>query len=163
MDGVLTDGSLLITESISRTGEYEWLRKMHVRDGYALQLAARLGYPIIVISGSNSVPVKDRLNRLGIRHVFFNIKNKIEYLDDFFKENDLSFETALYMGDDIPDLEVMKHCFVAACPLDASDEIKRIADYISPYKGGEGCVRDIISKVMKLQGKWNQPTDVTST
>lgn len=163
MDGVLTDGTLLITESASQKGQYEWLRKMHVRDGFALQLAVRMHYEIIVISGSHSAPVHDRLTRLGINHVFFNIKDKTGFLSDFYNKNGFSFKTSLYMGDDIPDLEVMKHCFATACPSDACDEIKQISDYISPFKGGEGCVRDVISRVMKLQGKWNKPNDVTST
>lgn len=163
MDGVLTDGSVLVSESDYENGQYNWFRKMHVRDGFALQLAAKMNYNIIILSGSGSGPVGARLKKLGIQYVFFDIKNKAEYLTEFFKSQSLSFDTTLYMGDDIPDLYAMKLCYLATCPLDAVSEIKSIAQYVSPFKGGEGCVRDVISKVMKLQGKWIQQSEVTST
>ena len=157
MDGVLTDGSLLVNAN------NEWLRTMNVRDGYALQLAVRSGYDVVVISGSESGPVTDRLHRLGVEHVFMGIKDKNTFLINFLKENKMDIQTTLFMGDDIPDYECMGAAGLAVCPADAAEEIKEIADYVSPIQGGKGCVRDVIEKVMKLNGHWNLHTNTTST
>lgn len=157
MDGVLTDGGLYITS------ENKWLRKMHVRDGYALQLAIKAGYNILVISGSDSPEVANRLNRLGIQHVFMGVTDKSAKLQHWMMTNNLELSDALFMGDDIPDYECMKIVGIAACPLDAVSDIRDVASYISPFRGGEGCVRDVIEKVMKLNGKWSLYTDTTST
>ncbi|MEO8713229.1 MAG: HAD hydrolase family protein [Parafilimonas sp.] len=156
MDGVLTDGSLLIMD------EGLMIRRMHIKDGYALQLAVKNGYIILVISGSNSPQVKERLLRLGVNNVYMQVENKIEKLKELLIEFKAEKENILYMGDDIPDLEVMQYCGLACCPADAVSEIKNISKYISPVKGGEGCVRDVIEKVMKLQGKWMADTHIPS-
>ncbi|MEO8720895.1 MAG: HAD hydrolase family protein [Ginsengibacter sp.] len=148
MDGVLTDGNIVVDK------ENNWLRKMSVRDGYALQLAASSGFNIIVISGSNSSFVRDRLNRLGIKEVFMDVKNKEDFLKKYVVENNILSEEMLFMGDDIPDYFCMKMAGISTCPADAAFEIKTIASYISPLKGGQGCVRDVIEKVLKLNGKW---------
>jgi 3-deoxy-D-manno-octulosonate 8-phosphate phosphatase (KDO 8-P phosphatase) len=157
MDGVLTDGSLLITP------DGEWVRKMNIKDGYILQLAVKKGYRVIVITGSSSVPVEKRLNRLGINMVYQNVKDKMMLLKTLMAEHGFSSAEALYMGDDIPDLDVMKACGLSCCPADSSRDILAIADYISPVKGGEGCVRDVLEKLMRVQGKWEHSVDVSST
>src|ERR1044072_7381705 len=138
IDGVLTDGSLLVTEGGLM------LRKMHVKDGYALQLAIKKGYLIIIISGSNSPQVQERLARLGVVNVHMKVEDKLGKLKALADELQLNREDILYMGDDIPDLEVMQYCGLSCCPADAVSEIKNISKYISPIKGGEGCVRDVI-------------------
>ncbi|MEP6683875.1 MAG: HAD-IIIA family hydrolase [Parafilimonas sp.] len=157
VDGVLTDGSLLIMDN------GEMLRKMHVKDGYALQLAVKKGFLIFIISGSNSPQVKERLARLGVVNVYMQVENKLEKLRILSTEFNLQKEEILFMGDDIPDFEVMQYCGFACCPADAVSEIKSISKYISPVKGGEGCVRDVIEKVMKVQGKWIADTNIPST
>lgn len=157
VDGVLTDGSLLIMDN------GEMLRKMHVKDGYALQLAVKKGFLIFIISGSNSPQVKERLARLGVVNVYMQVENKLEKLRILSTEFNLQKEEILFMGDDIPDFEVMQYCGFACCPTDAVSEIKSISKYISPVKGGEGCVRDVIEKVMKVQGKWIADTNIPST
>jgi 3-deoxy-D-manno-octulosonate 8-phosphate phosphatase (KDO 8-P phosphatase) len=156
IDGVLTDGSLLVMDNGLM------IRRMHVKDGYALRLAVKNDYLIFVISGGSSPQVKDRLSKLGIMNVYMNIESKLEKLKELSEEFQLQHEDILYMGDDIPDLEVMKYCALACCPADAVPEIKNISKYISPVKGGEGCVRDVIEKVMKLQGKWTADTHIPS-
>ena len=156
MDGVLTDGSLLIMN------DGLMIRRMHIKDGYALQLAVKKGYLIFVISGSNSPQVKERLSRLGIENVYMQVENKFKKLEELLIQFKAEKENILYMGDDIPDLEVMQYCGLACCPADAVSEIKNISKYISPVKGGEGCVRDVIEKVMKLQGKWMADTHIPS-
>ena len=148
MDGVLTDGRLLID------AHNNWLRRMNIHDGYAIQLAIKENFKVIVISGSDAPNVSDRLNRLGVQDVFMNIKNKEKFIRDFAAEKQISLNEILYMGDDIPDLEVLKLAGLAVCPADAAEEVKAICQYISSFNGGGGAVRDIIEKVLKVQGKW---------
>ena len=157
MDGVLTDGNILVND------ENNWLRSMSIRDGYALQLAVRSGFEVLVISGSESSFVRDRLNRLGVKEVFMDVKDKEAFLRNFVGEKKLSLSELLFMGDDIPDYFCMKMAGIGACPSNAVFEIKEVASYISPYKGGCGCVRDVIEKVLKLNDKWPLKNNVTST
>ena len=157
MDGVLTDGSLLVDNANN------WLRHMNIRDGYALQLAVKSGFNVIVISGSNSPEVTERLNKLGINDVFMDVRNKEIFLKELALRKELALSEILYMGDDIPDLSCMRIVGLAACPSDAAFEIKEIASYISPKCGGHGCVRDVIEKVLKLNYKWPLSTSVPST
>jgi 3-deoxy-D-manno-octulosonate 8-phosphate phosphatase (KDO 8-P phosphatase) len=157
MDGVLTDGNVLVDR------ENNWLRSMNIRDGYALQLAVRSGFEVVVISGSDSSAVRDRLNRLGVKEVFMDVKDKEDFLKQYVVEKKLSFNDLLFMGDDIPDYYCMKMAGIGACPSDATVEIKEIASYISPHKGGYGCVRDVIEKVLKLNNKWPLKNNITST
>ncbi len=147
-DGVLTNGQIIALP----TGEA--LRVSNVKDGYALQLAVKKNYKVVIISGGNAVSTMRRLEALKIVDVFLSVENKIAVFDKYLKDNNLTPETVLYMGDDIPDYPVMKIAGVSACPADAAEEVKSIADYISHLKGGEGCARDIIEQVLKVQGKW---------
>jgi 3-deoxy-D-manno-octulosonate 8-phosphate phosphatase (KDO 8-P phosphatase) len=157
VDGVLTNGLLTILPGGVMA------RQMNVKDGYALQLAIKRGYHVVIISGGASEEVKDRLNRLGIQHVYMQVVDKVTVLKDYVSANNLSWEQVMYMGDDIPDLEVMKLSGLACCPADAVMEIKEIALYISPLTGGLGCARDVIEKVMKIRGHWNDDTHIPST
>ncbi len=157
MDGVLTDGSMLVM------GNDAWYRTMNVKDGYALQLAAKKGYKVLVVSGSTAPEVGDRLKKLGIADVYFGVKDKKEFLAEYFNEKPIDPASALFMGDDMPDLEAMQWCGVAACPTDAVSEITAISHYISPYPGGKGCVRDVIEKVLKLNGHWIHESKIAAT
>lgn len=152
-DGVLTDGSLLIMPD-NPDGSPNWYRKMYARDGYAIHQAIKMKYNIVIVSGGVPSPAEDRLRKLGVEDVYFNIRDKDKFINDFMPAKNWSFDSSLYMGDDIPDLKTMKRCSIAACPQDACDEVLAIANYISTYKGGNGCVRDVIRMVMKLQGTW---------
>ena len=147
-DGVLTNGQIITLP----TGEA--LRVANVKDGYALQLAIKKNYKIVIISGGNAVSMIRRFESLKIVDVFLSVENKIEVFNQYLKDNLLLPENVLYMGDDIPDYAVMKLAGVAACPEDAVEEVKQVAHYISHKKGGEGCVRDVIEQVLKVQGKW---------
>lgn len=154
MDGVLTDGTLLVDEN------NKWLRTMNIKDGYALQLAIKQGYRIIVISGSDAPQVEQRLRKLGLKEVFMKILDKEEFLKTYLEEQQLSIEATLFMGDDIPDYECMLLAGFRCCPADAAVEIKKVSYYISPLAGGHGCVRDVIEKVMKLNNHWPLHTTV---
>lgn len=156
VDGVLTNGEVLVTE------EGEQLRSFSIKDGYALQLAIKKGYPIAIITGGRSKGVKLRLNGLGIHDVFLNVTDKREILHEWLKVQGLTINDLLFMGDDIPDLIVMEEAGLASCPADAVEEIKAVSQYVSACAGGKGAVRDVIEKVMKLQGQWNSDTSVKS-
>lgn len=147
-DGVFTNGTVLLTESGDQ------LRTANVKDGYALQLAVKKGYRIAIISGGKSEAMRKRLSGLNITDIFIGVEHKIHVYHDYLEKNNIQNNEVLFMGDDIPDFQIMKVAGVATCPSDAAEEIKALAHYISHFKGGEGCVRDIIEQVMKIQGKW---------
>jgi 3-deoxy-D-manno-octulosonate 8-phosphate phosphatase (KDO 8-P phosphatase) len=155
-DGVLTDGSLLLLENGLQA------RRMNIKDGFALQLAVKKGYRILVISGSDSAQVTHRLVKLGITDVHMSVLDKKNFIDSYIKKNKLKKEEVLYMGDDLPDLPAMPSVGLPACPADAAAEIKEVAKYISPINGGCGCVRDVIEKVLKLNDHWQYHPEVPS-
>ncbi len=151
VDGVLTDGSV----SMLQNGEM--VRTMHSKDGYVLHLACKMGVPINIITGGNSKAVKDRLTHLGVQNVYLKSANKLDVFEEHLLAHDLTPEQCLYMGDDIPDFEVMTKVGLACCPQDAASEIKKISHYISPLNGGKGCVRDIVEQYLKIHNKWFKP------
>ncbi|MFD0792220.1 KdsC family phosphatase [Mucilaginibacter litoreus] len=148
VDGVLTDGTVFVTE----TGVQS--RAFNIKDGYALQLAVKSGYNVAAISGSRSKSALFRLNSLGITDVYLGAHTKSERFKLYIEEKNIHPSTILYMADDIPDLAAMKLVGMPVCPADAAEEIKAICSYISPIPGGRGCVREVIEKVMKVQGTW---------
>jgi len=156
VDGVLTDGNLLVIPGGAM------VRRMNIKDGYALQLAIKRGYNIVVISGGNSPEVKERLNKLGVSNVWMQVQDKKQVLQNFMKQNGLEQNEILFMGDDIPDYDVMNCVGLPCCPADAAVEIKQISKYVSPLPGGVGCARDVIEKVMKLRGDWTRDTHIKS-
>jgi len=129
-------------------------RSVNLRDGYALQLAVKNGYFVGIISGSNAKEYLKRLKTLGVTEVYLNSRSKLDHYMNFKKKHKLDDSEILFMGDDIPDLEVMRQAGVAVCPADADSEIKQAASYISDKKGGEGCVRDVIEQVLRLHNRW---------
>ncbi len=149
VDGVLTDGSV----NISATGEM--LRKMNIRDGYAMKAAIESGYNVCIISGGSNEGVRIRLKNLGITDIHLGSPDKVETFKEYCELYSISTENVLYMGDDIPDFHVMKLVGLPTCPQDAAPEIKSISNYISHFNGGKGAVRDVIEQVMKVQGKWH--------
>lgn len=156
VDGVLATDILVILQ------DGDMARNMNSKDGYALQLAVKKGYGVVILSGGSSEPVRQRLEKLGVKNVFMGIHDKKEKLLQYAQENELSLKEILYMGDDIPDYLVMNLVGLPCCPADAVPEIKQISKYISPVSGGKGCGRDVIEKVMKLNGHWDLDTTVAS-
>ena len=153
VDGVLTDG----TVTIFPNGEL--VRKMNIKDGYALKTAIDKGYRVCIISGGTNEGVRSRLQGLGVKDIYLGAHNKIDQLEEYLTLNNLTPQEVLYMGDDIPDLQVMQQVALAACPKDAVPEIQDISIYISQKKGGQGCVRDVIEQVLKVQDKWKDNFD----
>lgn len=149
VDGVLASAKVVLHPS------GDLMRSMNTKDGYAIQKAVKLGFKIAIISGAKSESIRTRFNGLGIYDVYLDSQNKIKDLSEFREKHDLSFDEILYMGDDLPDMEVMKSVGLATCPSDAVEEIQSCCTYVSDLSGGEGCVRDIIEQVMRAQKKWN--------
>ena len=149
VDGVLTNGMVTVFSN------GELVRNMNIKDGYALKSAVDAGFPVCIISGGSSEGVRTRLQGLGLTEIHLGVHNKIEKYQEIIKKHNLNADEIVYMGDDIPDYPVMELVGVACAPQDAAQEIKRISKYVSPIKGGEGCVRDIIEQVLRVQGKWN--------
>jgi 3-deoxy-D-manno-octulosonate 8-phosphate phosphatase (KDO 8-P phosphatase) len=151
VDGVLTTGDILA----SNTGEF--LRTFNIKDGYALQLAVKKGYHVCIISGGSGEAMKKRFEALGIKNIFLGVSDKVAVFERILTQYKLTSEEVLYMGDDIPDYNIMKLVGLPTCPADAVEEIKAISTFVSPYPGGKTAVRDIIEKVLKVQGNWFDP------
>lgn len=148
VDGVLTDGTLLALNS------GEQARAFHIRDGYAIRHALRHGYRIAVISGREEEGVRKRLESLDVRDVYLGVDDKMKIFNNYVNTYRLDPVHIAYMGDDMPDLEVMRRCAVAACPADAADDVRAISTYVSSLPGGHGAVRELIEAVMKVQKTW---------
>lgn len=130
------------------------VRTANIKDGYAMQLAAKSGFQMCIITGGRSEAIEERYKGLGFQDVFVGCSVKIKTLDEWMAKYGLSPEEVLYIGDDIPDYEVMRKVGCSCCPSDAAHEIKDIATYVSPYAGGEGCARDVVEQVLRAHGKW---------
>ena len=155
VDGVLTNGDIILMPGMQP------VRKMNAKDGYAMQLAVRNGIRMAIITGGKSPEVKERLQGLGITDIYLGASSKMESYEDLKMCYDLKDDEILYMGDDLPDYDIMKIVALAAAPQDAAPEIKSVADYVSPIHGGKGCVRDVLEQLLKIQGKWARPEDRT--
>ena len=153
VDGVLTNGNITIMPN------GELIREMNIKDGYALKTAVDQGLNICIISGGKNEGVRIRLANLGIKDIYLGARNKIQQYNELVKKYNLQPENVLYMGDDIPDYPVMKLVGMPCCPNDAAPEVQRISKYISNKKGGEGCVRDVIEQILRVQGKWDANFD----
>ena len=147
-DGVLTNGQLLVMP------DGEQLRSMNIKDGYAIQLAQKRGFQITVISGGKSAGIPKRMEGLGVKDVFMNVTDKLHVYDIMKIKHHVRDDEILVMGDDNPDIPLLKKCLVPVCPADAASDVKQHCIYVSQFKGGEGCVRDVIEQVLKVQGKW---------
>ena len=156
VDGVLTDGTVTVMENGLQA------RRMSIKDGFALQMAEKNGYQVRIISGGNSPQVQQRLQKLGIMDVHMSVMDKRSFVVDYMEANKLRKEEVLYMGDDLPDIPAMTVVGLACCPADAVNEVKEVAQYISPLNGGFACVRDVIEKVLKLHDQWNYRVDISS-
>ncbi|RYY87304.1 MAG: 3-deoxy-D-manno-octulosonate 8-phosphate phosphatase [Chitinophagaceae bacterium] len=156
VDGVLTDSTVLLLDNGVQA------RRMSIKDGLALQLALRNGYRVAIISGAYSAPVVDRLQYLGLTDIFTAIKDKRTFLERYAGDQKFSLAHTVFMGDDLPDLPVLSIVGLPCCPADAVPEVKAVSQYISPVKGGDGCVRDVIEKVLRQNGHWHYEAGLTS-
>ncbi len=148
IDGVLTDGKVYISNEENLT------RSMHTKDGFAIKTALKKGYRVAILSGAQDANVIRRLEYLNIPDIFIKVDNKLPVYESYLKEKNLSPKEVLYMGDDIPDIPVLRKVGLSAAPRDAVQEVLDTVDYISHKNGGETCVRDVIEQVLRVQGKW---------
>jgi 3-deoxy-D-manno-octulosonate 8-phosphate phosphatase (KDO 8-P phosphatase) len=135
----------------------ELMRSMNIKDGYALQYAIQKDYPVAIITGGDSEAVRQRFEKLGVKDIYLKSRDKKEDFKHFIEKGNLHPSEILYMGDDLPDYEVMAQVGFPTCPADAAEEIKAISIYISDKNGGEGCARDVIEQVLRAQEKWMEP------
>lgn len=148
VDGVLS------RQEVSLSADGELIRTSCAKDGYAIMYSGKKGYVVAIISGGGSPGLEERFRKLGIKDIYLKIADKVEALEDLMQKYDLQPEEILYMGDDIPDYNVMTRIGVPVCPADACEEIKSVSRYISDIPGGMGCARDVIAQVLKARGDW---------
>lgn len=148
VDGVLSKNTIQMDK------EGNPLRTVNIKDGYSMQLAVKMGLRLVIITGGHDAAIAKRYNYLGIKDVFLSCGVKIKKYREYLQENNITNEEVIYIGDDIPDYEIMKECGCPCCPKDACTEIRELSTYVSPYNGGEGCARDIVEQVLRTQGKW---------
>ena len=148
VDGVMTNGKIIYTHD----GKID--RQFQAKDGYAIKHAISRGYNFVIISGGTQDNIKKRLKSLGVEDVFISAFDKLKVFNNYITKKNISPDNILYMGDDNPDIDVLKVVKISACPIDASVDVKKVCNYISDKKGGEGCVRDVIEQVMRVHNKW---------
>jgi 3-deoxy-D-manno-octulosonate 8-phosphate phosphatase (KDO 8-P phosphatase) len=156
VDGVLTDGTVLVLDNGLQA------RRMHIKDGFALQMALKNGYRVLIVSGGHSPQVMQRLEKLGVTDVHMSVLDKKTFISEYITRNKLKKEEVLFMGDDLPDLPVMSIVGLPCCPADAVTEVKEAVQYISPIAGGFACVRDVIEKVLRINDHWHYKEDIAS-
>lgn len=147
VDGVFSGQILLGADG-------QQIHPLNMKDGYAIQLLVKLGYPLAIITGGTSELVKTRFERLGVTDIFLRSSNKLNVFTGFIEKYSLQPQNVLYMGDDIPDYQIMQKVGFAVCPSDAATDILELSDWTTSLKGGEGCVREIIELVLKAQNNW---------
>jgi 3-deoxy-D-manno-octulosonate 8-phosphate phosphatase (KDO 8-P phosphatase) len=150
VDGVLS------CDTIPMHPNGEPMRTANIKDGFALQKAVKLGYPISIITGGNTQSVRNRYQALGIEDIYMGASHKMEQLNEWMALRSLKPENVLYMGDDLPDFYVMQTVGIPVCPADAVEEVKSLCKYISDRNGGRGCARDVIEQVLRAHGKWGE-------
>ena len=148
VDGVLS------AETITLSADGEPLRTVNIKDGYAIQLAVKMGLHIVILTGATTVAVRVRYERLGVEDIFMGCAVKIKSYDELLAKYGLKDDEVMYMGDDVPDLEVMRRVGCPVCPKDACTEVKQTSIYISQRRGGKGCARDVIEQTLRAQGLW---------
>ncbi len=148
VDGVLS------CETVTMFPDGEPMRTVNIKDGYAIQLAQKVGLRIVIMTGGNTHAIHKRYDRLGVEDIYMKCAVKIKTYDAFLEKYGLHDDEVIYMGDDIPDYEVMRRVGCPCCPADACPDIKAVSCYISHKNGGQGCARDVIEQVLRAQGKW---------
>ncbi len=148
VDGVLS------SETIPLHPDGEPMRTVNIKDGYSIQLAQKMGLRIAIMTGGNTDAIRLRYERLGVEDIFMKCAVKVKTYEAFKERYGYADDELIFMGDDIPDLQVMRRCGCPCCPADACAEVKQASVYVSGHDGGHGCARDVIEQVLKVQGKW---------
>ena len=151
IDGVATDGGVFCGS------DGDLLRTYDAKDGFAIRMAILNGFPVGVITGGSSESIRKRMVTSGVKpeDVFLHCRDKREQFTLFCERYSLQPHEVMFFGDDVPDMAVMQACGCGVCPSDAVEEVKAIADWVSDYPGGKGCLRNAIETVLRAQGKWS--------
>lgn len=153
VDGVLSAETIPLAPE-GALSESEPMRTVNIKDGYAMQLAVKMGLHVAVITGGNTGAVRRRYEGLGVKDLYMGCAVKLKAYEELLQKYQLSDEEVCYVGDDIPDYEVMSRCGCPCCPADAADEIKQVSCYVSQRRGGYGVGRDVLEQILKAQGLW---------
>jgi len=148
IDGVLS------AETITLAPDGLPMRTVNIKDGYAIQLAVKHGLRIAIMTGAKVDSIRVRYEGLGVEDIYVGCSVKVRTYEAFLEKYGLKEEEVMYMGDDIPDLEVIRRVGCPVCPQDAAWEIQEASVYVSHLKGGYGCGRDVIEQVLRAHGKW---------
>ena len=148
IDGVLSRSTVVLHP------EGQPMRTVNITDGYAIQSAIKQPLPIAIITGGNAESIRMRYEGLGVKDIYMRSAVKITVYEQLLEKYHLTDDEVMYMGDDIPDYEVMQRVGCAVCPADACPDIRQISCYVSQWEGGMGCGRDVIEQVLRAQGKW---------
>ena len=148
IDGVLSAGTIMLGD------DGQPRRTVNLKDGYAIQLAMKMGLRIAIITGCKIEAVALRYQALGVKDIYLGCAMKMDTYNDYVAAFGYTDDEVMYMGDDIPDLEIMRRVGCPVCPKDACPEIKEVSLYISEHNGGSGCGRDVIEQTLKAQGHW---------
>lgn len=150
VDGVMTNGQIICDP---QTGDL--IRSYNAKDGLGMRMAFMKGYTLAIITGGESESIRKRFYPTLVNEVIMAARDKLPVFQEFAKRYNLTSDEVAYVGDDLPDIPVLQHCGLSVCPADAVEEVKAVCDYISPYGGGRGCVRELIEQVLKIQGHWD--------
>lgn len=151
---VLDVDGVLSASSIPMDANGDPVRTMNIKDGYSIQLAIKMGLRLLIITGGNDEAIRLRYSKLGMKDIFMGCAMKIKTYNEYCEQHGINNEEVIYIGDDIPDYEIMQIVGCPCCPKDAASEIREISKYVSPHTGGNGCVRDVIEQVLKAKGVW---------
>jgi 3-deoxy-D-manno-octulosonate 8-phosphate phosphatase (KDO 8-P phosphatase) len=149
VDGVMTDGRIIYD------GDGKELKLFDAHDGYGIARARQQGVKIAIISARSSVAVKSRAKDLKFDRVYLDAHPKIDAYEKMLKVFKVKDEEVCFIGDDMPDRDILKRVGFAAAPANAASDIKKLAHYVAVKKGGRGAVREIIEKILKAKGLWS--------
>jgi len=150
VDGVLTDGTLIINSDGSES------KSFNILDGHGIKMWRRAGLKVAFLSGRASQPTKHRAKQLDVDYVFEDCRDKLNAIKEFLGPTGFSPQQVAYVGDDLTDLPVIKYVGFGAAVANAVNEVKQYADYVAACEGGKGAVREVIEYILKNAGKWQE-------
>lgn len=150
VDGTMTDGGLYYDENGNET------KKFCTKDAAGFFAVHQLGMEVMILTGRECKATTRRMTEMRVEYLNQNVKDKRQFLEDFMKEKNLTKDMVAYIGDDLNDLSPMKQCGFIGCPADSCLEVKAVANYVSPIKGGYGAVRDVIEHLLRENNLWDE-------